>query len=210
MTVILSDVREPACRETRKTRAAGGEATTLDSSDFPRCCRPAREFAHSPSNVIEAGPEYRSDEANVASRIMYASSSSRRIFRSEPESPGASTGWSGEIKSVEKDVLVLETDYSDADFKIKWEKIASIQSDRQFVVETFDGKRISGSLRPDPAQQTVVQVADTSVKLPDVSVVGRVGGAAVRAEFLGAVRQRSGLRLQHDAHQLRGSCTFPA
>jgi putative salt-induced outer membrane protein YdiY len=77
----------------------------------------------------------------------------------------------GEIKSVEKDVLILETDYSDSDFKIKWEKIASIQSERQFVVETFDGKRVSGSLKPDPAQKTVMQVADTSVKLPDVSVV---------------------------------------
>ena len=47
----------------------------------------------------------------------------------------------GEIKSVEEDVLTLETDYSDADFKIKWEKIASIESDRQFLLETFDGKR---------------------------------------------------------------------
>src|SRR5262249_19136827 len=38
----------------------------------------------------------------------------------------------GEIKKVEKDVLTLSTDYSDSDFKIKWEKIASIESDRQF------------------------------------------------------------------------------
>ncbi len=35
----------------------------------------------------------------------------------------------GEIKKVEKDVLTFETDYSDVDFKIKWEKIASIESD---------------------------------------------------------------------------------
>jgi hypothetical protein len=54
----------------------------------------------------------------------------------------------GEIKSVAKDVPTFETDYSDADFKIKWEKIALIQSDRQFLVETFDGKRVSGSLKP--------------------------------------------------------------
>ena len=32
----------------------------------------------------------------------------------------------GEIKKVEKDFLTLSTDYSDSDFKIKWEKIASI------------------------------------------------------------------------------------
>ena len=55
----------------------------------------------------------------------------------------------GEIKSVEKDILTLSTDYSDSDFKIKWEKIASIESDRQFLLETFDGKRLSGTLKAD-------------------------------------------------------------
>ena len=77
----------------------------------------------------------------------------------------------GEIKKVEKDVLIFSTDYSDSDFKIKWEKIASIESTRQFVIETFDGQRLSGSLKPDPAKKPLVQVAETSVKLPDVSTV---------------------------------------
>src|SRR6188472_999364 len=77
----------------------------------------------------------------------------------------------GEIKGVEKDVLTLETDYSDSDFKIKWEKIASIESDRQFLLETFDGKRVSGSLKPIPEQKAVVQVAETQVPLPQVSAV---------------------------------------
>jgi putative salt-induced outer membrane protein YdiY len=77
----------------------------------------------------------------------------------------------GEIKSVEKDILTIETDYSDSDFKIEWDKIASIESTRQFLVETFDGKRLSGSLKPDAAQKMVVQVGDTTVKLADVSLV---------------------------------------
>ena len=77
----------------------------------------------------------------------------------------------GEIKSVEKDVLTLETPYSDADFKIEWEDIVSIASDRQFLVETFDGRRVSGALKPDPAKKLVVLVADTSVQLSDVSAV---------------------------------------
>src|SRR6476620_12526778 len=71
----------------------------------------------------------------------------------------------GEIKSVEKDVLTLSTDYSDADFKIKWDKIASIESDRQFLVETFDGKRLSGSLKPDPEKKAAVEVAANNVPL---------------------------------------------
>ena len=77
----------------------------------------------------------------------------------------------GEIKSVEKDVLTLETPYSDADFKIEWEDIVSLASDRQFLVETFDGRRISGSLKLDPDKKLAVLIADTSVQLADVSLV---------------------------------------
>jgi putative salt-induced outer membrane protein YdiY len=77
----------------------------------------------------------------------------------------------GEIKSVGKDLLTLSTDYSDSDFKIKWDKIASIESDRQFIVETFEGRRLLGSLRPDPEKKPVVQIAETSVQLPEVSAV---------------------------------------
>src|SRR6476659_7017946 len=69
----------------------------------------------------------------------------------------------GEIKKVEKDVLTLSTDYSDSDFKIKWEKIASIESERQFIVETFKGHRMTGSLAREGDKKAAVQVADTSV-----------------------------------------------
>jgi putative salt-induced outer membrane protein YdiY len=77
----------------------------------------------------------------------------------------------GEIKRVEKDVLTLETAYSDADFKIEWEDVAALESKRQFIVETFDGRRISGSLSLDPDRKPVVQIAGTSVPLAEVAVV---------------------------------------
>ena len=77
----------------------------------------------------------------------------------------------GEIKSVEKDVLTIETPYSDVDFKIKMENIASIESKRQFLVETFDGKRLSGSLTPGPDKKMLVLIAGTSVPLAEVSTV---------------------------------------
>jgi hypothetical protein len=75
----------------------------------------------------------------------------------------------GEIKRIEKDVLTFSTDYSDSDFKIEWEKIASIESDRQFLVETFEGKRLAGSLKPDPEKKATAQIAGTKVQLPEVS-----------------------------------------
>jgi putative salt-induced outer membrane protein YdiY len=77
----------------------------------------------------------------------------------------------GEIIRVEKDVLTFSTGYSDADFKIEWGKVASIESTRQFLVETFDGKRLSGSLKLNPNTKGAVEVAGTSVPLAQVSAV---------------------------------------
>ena len=103
----------------------------------------------------------------------------------------------GEIKSVEKDVLTLSTDYSDADFKIKWDKIASIESDRQFLVETFDGKRLSGSLKPDPEKKAAVRSGREQR-----AAAGSVDPSALRTNVLVQVRFGSGLRLQPDEDQL--------
>src|SRR5262245_38003804 len=77
----------------------------------------------------------------------------------------------GKIEKVEKDVLTLSTDYSDSDLKIKWDKIASIQSDRQFLVETFDGQRLMGPVKPEVEKKSTTLVADTSVQLPEVASV---------------------------------------
>ena len=77
----------------------------------------------------------------------------------------------GEIKRVEKDVLTLETPYSDVDFKIEWEDVTSLESKRQFIVETFDGRRLTGSLSLDPDKKPVVQIAGTGVPLAEIAVV---------------------------------------
>jgi len=77
----------------------------------------------------------------------------------------------GEIKKLEKDVLTLETTFSDSDFKIEWEKIASLESDREFLIETFDGKRLSGTLKVDPAQKGNVLVGTVSVPLPQLAAM---------------------------------------
>ena len=76
----------------------------------------------------------------------------------------------GEIKSVEKDVLTIETTYSDSDFKIEWEDVASIDSARLFFIETFDGRRVSGSLKTDVANKTVA-IGGVSIALAEVSAL---------------------------------------
>jgi len=77
----------------------------------------------------------------------------------------------GEITSVEKDVLTIATVYSDSDLQIKWDQVAALESDRQFLVETFDGRRVSGPLKADPATKAAVQVGDVSVPLAEVSAM---------------------------------------
>ena len=103
----------------------------------------------------------------------------------------------GEIKKVEKDVLTFSTDYSDSDFKIKWDKIASIESDRQFLVETFDGKRLSGPLKTDPEKK-----GGRGRGRHQRAAAGRVRRSALRTIVLVPVRCGFRLRLQHDAGEL--------
>jgi hypothetical protein len=43
----------------------------------------------------------------------------------------------GEIQKLEKDVLTFSTGYSDSDFAIEWDKVVSLESGRQFLVETL-------------------------------------------------------------------------
>lgn len=44
----------------------------------------------------------------------------------------------GEIKEMNRGVLVIETDYSDADFKIEWEKIKTLVSNQKYTVSLKD------------------------------------------------------------------------
>ena len=77
----------------------------------------------------------------------------------------------GEIVKVEKDVLTIETVYSDSDFKVKWGQIASIESSRRFLVETFAGSRLTGELKPEAGKSASLLVGATSVSLADVSAI---------------------------------------
>jgi putative salt-induced outer membrane protein YdiY len=75
----------------------------------------------------------------------------------------------GEIQGMDKDILTISTPYSDVDFKIKWEDVVSIESKRQFLIETYDGKRLSGPLAASADKK--VQIGATAVALADVSTV---------------------------------------
>ena len=52
----------------------------------------------------------------------------------------------GEIKSMERGVLVMETDYSDSDFNIEWENVVEFYSNRNFIVTLSEGERYYGKI----------------------------------------------------------------
>lgn len=52
----------------------------------------------------------------------------------------------GELKDMNKSVVSIETDYSDSDFKIEWEGIKEIYTQRQFLINLTDGRRLTGTI----------------------------------------------------------------
>jgi hypothetical protein len=61
----------------------------------------------------------------------------------------------GEIKKMDKGVMVVGTDYSDSDFQIEWDKVTAIRTQSQFLIALTGGKRYYGRLYslPDSAVQ---------------------------------------------------------
>ena len=52
----------------------------------------------------------------------------------------------GEIKSMDRGVLSIETDYSDGDFKIEWDGIDKIYTVTNYMITLSDGSRLYGSI----------------------------------------------------------------
>lgn len=55
----------------------------------------------------------------------------------------------GEIKSMDKGVLIMKTDYSDDDFTIEWNKITSINTQSKFVISLSNGQRVNSVIKSD-------------------------------------------------------------
>jgi len=52
----------------------------------------------------------------------------------------------GEIKSMDRGVVVIETSYSDSDFEIEWDKVKTIDTETEFLVTLTDGRKYYGRL----------------------------------------------------------------
>lgn len=53
----------------------------------------------------------------------------------------------GEVKTMDRNILTIETDYSDDDFTIEWDGVREIYTETYFLITLTDGSRHNGSLR---------------------------------------------------------------
>ncbi len=71
----------------------------------------------------------------------------------------------GEIKEMDKGVLIVETDYSDSDFKIEWDGVKEVFSESFFLITLDDGRRINGRLLTSADYQTNI-ITDSQDTIP--------------------------------------------
>src|SRR6187200_493977 len=70
----------------------------------------------------------------------------------------------GELKSLDKGVLTIETAYSKNDFTIEWSGIKEIFSKSQFLVTLKNGQRINGTVESAEAGKKIIINGDDGRK----------------------------------------------
>jgi len=81
----------------------------------------------------------------------------------------------GELKTMERSVLKMETDYSDSDFMIDWDMVKEIYSDRLFIITTSQRKRFYGSIRSDKANIIITEEGNQYIsKIADIVFINQV------------------------------------
>ncbi|PNQ73780.1 hypothetical protein C1T31_05450 [Hanstruepera neustonica] len=83
----------------------------------------------------------------------------------------------GEIKSMDRGVVTIETDYSDSDFTITWIDIISIKSKQTYLMTLSDGTRINSSMYTQQGDSAVVTLKgynDSTVKIKDIVYINPV------------------------------------
>ena len=78
----------------------------------------------------------------------------------------------GEVKELLKGVLTMETDYSDKDFRVEWNKVGEIHTKNTYVISHTDGRRINGTITTDPEDSSLVMITEpggiVSIKRMDI------------------------------------------
>jgi len=72
----------------------------------------------------------------------------------------------GEIKNMQRGILQIETDYSDSDFKIEWDKTTEIYSVSQFLINLSNGEKFFGTL--ESIGDSIIQIVTDENEIIEV------------------------------------------
>jgi hypothetical protein len=115
----------------------------------------------------------------------------------------------GEIKGFDEGVLTIETDYSDKDFKVEWDKVVSIRTEQKFVMISTDGERLFGRLISDKDDPSKVTIEDEKAGFPVMKINEIVFFKEVDDNFWSRVdlKLSAGYTLTkaNNSHQLSGN-----
>ena len=70
----------------------------------------------------------------------------------------------GEVKSFANGVLILETSYSDEDFKIEFNKVKGLIIQRKCLIILTDGRRRFGNIKTDEKGIVVITLEDNTIE----------------------------------------------
>jgi putative salt-induced outer membrane protein YdiY len=66
----------------------------------------------------------------------------------------------GEIKSLDKGVFIIETDYSGSDFKIEWSGVKEMYTETYFLITLTDGSRYNGRVKSTGENKITIHTND--------------------------------------------------
>lgn len=71
----------------------------------------------------------------------------------------------GQIKNLSWGVIIIETNYSDSDFKIEWEQVAEIYSTGEYIVSLSNGERFVSNIRTQKDNKTKIRLIQNGREL---------------------------------------------
>ena len=78
----------------------------------------------------------------------------------------------GEVKTMDRNILKIETDYSDDDFTIEWDGIKEIYTNTHFLITLTDGSRYNGTLKTlDPGKVSIITDEGNTVDVKTEDIV---------------------------------------
>ncbi len=99
----------------------------------------------------------------------------------------------GEIKSLEKGVLILKTDYSDKDFNIEWEKIDLVFAHSTFLIALSDGRRLNGSIVSHPGTPSLILISGITGHILINDLLEIVYINPIKGDFFGRLKAEIGV-----------------